>query len=87
MKPEFRPYYDLSVWIDCTFATALERAIARGQEGLPPAATIRAFETIYFPAQRIHFERDDPRQAATLIFANDPRLGDDRTATRTAPAG
>ena len=74
LKPAFRAYYDLSVWIDCTFETALERALARGQEGLPPAATIRAYETIYFPAQRIHMERDDPRRAATLIVVNDPRL-------------
>lgn len=70
-----RALYDLSVWIDCTFETALDRAIARAQEGLPPDETVAAYETIYFPAQRIHFERDDPRGAATLILPNDPRLG------------
>ena len=59
-----------SVWIDCSFPRALERAIARGQEGLPPADTIRAYETIYFPAQKIHFQRDDPKSAATMIFDN-----------------
>ena len=74
LKPALRAYYDLSVWIDCTFATALERAVARAQEGLPPAVTTHAYETIYFPAQRIHLDRDDPRRAATLIVDNDPRL-------------
>lgn len=83
LKPALRAYYDLAVWIECTFATALERAIARAQEGLPPAATIRAYETIYFPAQRIHFERDDPRRAATLIVDNDPRLA----SAETQPPG
>ena len=70
LKQAFRNYYDLSIWIDCSFAKALERALARGQEGLPPADTIRAYETIYFPAQDIHFKRDDPQQAAEIIVDN-----------------
>jgi uridine kinase len=47
LKRAFQTYYDLSYWIECSFATALERAIARAQEGLPPAATIRAYRTLY----------------------------------------
>lgn len=74
LKRELRTQYDLSFWIDCSFETALERAIARGQEGLPVEETIRAYRTIYFPAQQIHFERDDPRAAATGIVVNDPIL-------------
>ncbi len=70
-KPAHRHRFDLTVWIDCSFEAALERAIERTQEGLPPAETIRAFETIYFPAQRIHFARDNPREAADIIFTND----------------
>jgi uridine kinase len=70
-KPAYRHHFDLSVWIDCSFERALERAIERGQEGLPPAETIKAFETIYFPAQRIHLMRDNPREAADIIFVND----------------
>ncbi len=74
LKRAFRAKYDVSVWIECSFETALERAFARAQEGLPPKETERAYRTIYFPAQEIHFERDDPRAAATLIVRNDPRL-------------
>lgn len=74
LKRAFQHYYDLSFWIDCTFATALERALARRQEGLAPDATIHAYRTIYFPAQEIHFARDNPRGAATAIINNDPRL-------------
>jgi uridine kinase len=69
-KPAYRSHFDLTVWIDCSFEGALERAIERGQEGLPPAETIKAFKTIYFPAQRIHLARDNPRDAADIIFAN-----------------
>ncbi len=70
-KPKYRHHFDLSVWIDCSFEAALERAIERGQEGLPPDETVRAFETIYFPAQRIHLARDNPREAADIVFTND----------------
>jgi uridine kinase len=67
-------HYDLSVWLECSFDTALERAVARAQERLPPDETIQAYRTIYFPAQRLHFRRDNPKTAATIIVGNDPRL-------------
>jgi uridine kinase len=72
-KREYREYFDLRLWIDCSFETALGRAIARAQEGLPPEETVSAYRTIYFPAQEIHFERDDPRGAAHLVLRNDEK--------------
>lgn len=75
LKRGFQNYYDLSCWIECSFETALDRAIARAQEGLPAAETIRAYRTIYFPAQEIHFRQDNPKAAATMIVNNDSRLG------------
>jgi uridine kinase len=74
LKRAYRHHFDLAFWVECTFETALERAIQRGQEGLSPGATIQAYETIYFPAQEIHFRRDDPRSVATAIVSNDARL-------------
>lgn len=71
LKRPFQAYYDLSIWIECSFETALERAIARSQEGLTPEATVEAYRNIYFPAQEIHFRRDDPRRAATFIVNNE----------------
>ena len=71
-KPAYRHHFDLTVWIDCPFECALKRATERGQEGLPPEETKKAFKTIYFPAQRIHLARDDPRAFADLILKNDP---------------
>ncbi|MGE3536834.1 MAG: uridine kinase [Candidatus Tectimicrobiota bacterium] len=75
LKREFQAYYDLSFWIECSFETALERAIARAQEGLPPEETVAAYRNIYFPAQEMHFARDHPLTAATATISNDPRLG------------
>jgi uridine kinase len=73
-KREYRELFDLTIWVDCSFFTALARALERKQEGLSPAATIQAYETIYFPAQRIHMELDQPRQSVDLILNNDPDL-------------
>ncbi|HEY6121938.1 MAG TPA: hypothetical protein VIV66_18415 [Pyrinomonadaceae bacterium] len=70
-RKSYRSLFDLTVWVDCSVSTALARALQRAQEGLPPAEMIAAYETIYFPAQRIHFDLDDPRGSADLILEND----------------
>jgi uridine kinase len=74
LKRPFHHYYDLAFWIDCSFETALERAITRAQEALSPEDTLKAYRSIYFPAQEIHFSRDNPQSAATAIINNDLRL-------------
>ena len=73
-KPQYRKYFDLAIWIDCSFPTALARAIHRAQEGLSTAKTIAAYDTIYFPAQRIHLAHDKPRENADVILENDMRF-------------
>jgi uridine kinase len=79
-KRAYRSHFDLAVWVDCSWETALERALARSQEGLSRDQTIRAYQTIYFPAEVVHFARDDPRGSADLIVPNDLRLGERRAA-------
>jgi uridine kinase len=73
-KRAYRSQFDLAVWVDCSWETALERSIARSQEGLSPEETVRAYQTTFFPAEEIHFVRDDPRGRADLIVSNDARL-------------
>ena len=70
-KRQYRTHFDLAIWVDCSFPTALARAIDRAQEGLSAAKTIAAYESIYFPAQRIHLTHDHPRENADLVFEND----------------
>jgi uridine kinase len=71
LKRAYRYHYDLSIWIECNFETALKRALARAHEGLPPEDTLRAYETIYFPAQRLHFQLDAPITGANAVLHND----------------
>ena len=75
LKRAYQDRFDLAIWVNCTEETALERAQARAQEGLSPAATAAAYRTIYFPAQALHQQRDRPHAVADLIYDNDPRLG------------
>ncbi len=69
-KREYTHHFDLKIWIDCSFETALERAINRSQEELSRDETIEAYETTYFPAQRLHFENDLPINSADIVFEN-----------------
>jgi uridine kinase len=79
-KRAYRGQFDLAVWVDCSWETALERAIARSQEGLPSNETVHAYRTIFFPAQELHLVRDDPRGSADLTVPNDALLGVRRAA-------
>ena len=70
-KKEYLSLYDLRIWIDCSFETGIRRAIRRNSEKLPEEQLIHDYLTFYYAAQRLHFERDAPQQAADIIFNND----------------
>lgn len=60
--------FDLRVWIDCPFETALRRALARNQEGGTPDSLRADYQRVYFPAQRHHIERDRPAERCDVIL-------------------
>jgi uridine kinase len=72
LRRELRPLYDLAVWLDCPFEVALRRAIARNQENLSEAEIVRDYTKLYFPAQRLHLERDNPSGRADLVLVTHP---------------
>lgn len=74
-KRSYEHLFDLKIWVECSFERALTRAVSRSQEGLTPEETAKAYQTIYFPAQRLHFELDDPRSAADITLRNDEAQG------------
>src|SRR5262249_9656863 len=82
LKQDLRGYFDLSFWVDCTFETALERALQRGQEGLPPEEARRDYDPIYCPAQRLPLARANPRSFGTAIIPNDWRCQPGAVAAR-----
>jgi uridine kinase len=70
-KKKYLPYFNYKIWIDCSFETGLRRAISRNVEKLDEARLIHDYEVYFYAAQRLHFERDDPRSKADCIFEND----------------
>jgi uridine kinase len=71
LKPELRCHYDYAIWIECSFETALARAVLRNQEGLSPEEIEADYRRIYFPAQEVHMRRDAPRANADLVLISD----------------
>lgn len=67
---ERRGWFDLTIWVDCPFDVALGRALERNQEGREPEALLDEYERVYWPAQRLHLERDRPHERADWVFNN-----------------
>ena len=59
-------------------AAAITLAGDAAKGALAVGAAVLFGRTIYFPAQEIHFQRDNPKAGATLIVNNDARLGSDQ---------
>ncbi len=67
-RREYADRFHLRLWIDCPFELALQRAVERNQEGLSPEAIQSEYARVYFPAQRYHFERDEPLKRAHMVI-------------------
>lgn len=71
LQEKYLSYYDYKIWIDCSFETGLRRAIARNVENLDEERLIHDYHTWYYPAQRLHFLNDAPREKADIFFNNE----------------
>lgn len=67
-RREYADRFHMRLWIDCPFELALQRALARNQEGLSPDAIRADYRRIYLPAQRYHLERDRPSDRAHSVL-------------------
>jgi uridine kinase len=66
--PELLPLLDLKVWLEISFDGALARALERDADAMGgPDGVRERYATRYFPGQRLHLERDRPREQADLI--------------------
>ncbi|HEX7375055.1 MAG TPA: hypothetical protein VF277_08770 [Steroidobacteraceae bacterium] len=71
LQPRFDDFYDLRLWVECSFDTALRRALQRNAEGKTQDALREDYATIYHAAQRHHLAVDDPRGRADFTVNND----------------
>jgi uridine kinase len=49
----------------------MKRAVARNAEQLDKERLIKDYNTYYYPAQHLHFMKDQPEKIADIIFEND----------------
>jgi len=73
LQRQLLQHYDFKVWIECSYETALERALQRNQEGLTPKEITHDYYTIYFPAEAFHISVDHPKVVADEVYINDWR--------------
>jgi uridine kinase len=69
-KRQYQQRYDGRFWIECGFEKGMQRAIHRNVEQLSVSEIQRDYETIYYPAQRLHFELDQPQACADITIQN-----------------
>jgi uridine kinase len=72
-RPEVLPLLDLKIWLEISFEDALARALARDAATMGGEDGVRErYATRYFPAQRLHLERERPREHADLVVRSSP---------------
>jgi hypothetical protein len=74
LRDRIRARFDFSIWVDCSFETALERARDAQSGPIAQAAAERHFRESFWPAMGVHLRDDDPISATQITVRNDPRL-------------
>lgn len=67
-QEKFLPFFDLKIWVHCSFEKGMKRALARNVERLDEEMLVHDYNRYYYAAQRIHYEKDNPMSAADIIF-------------------
>jgi uridine kinase len=74
--PDVVPVLDLRIWLELAFEDALRRALVRDAEAMGgPDGVRERYATRYFPGQRLHLERDRPREQADVVVSTSTRAG------------
>ena len=72
MRPELVKYWDVSIFVDITLDTAMNRAYEREKlNGLSYEEIHALYEKRYFGGQKIYFDRSSPHQHVNIIVDND----------------
>jgi len=71
-KKELRELFDVKVWLDVSFETAMERVTLRPRDQrYGNAEAIRErYSNRFFPTQRYHMHRDKPKMQADYVVTN-----------------
>ncbi len=75
LRPELAGYWDFTVFVEASFATALARAEQRDAASFGGVEQVRRrYEQRYIPGQRLYYAEARPRERADVVVDNnDPR--------------
>lgn len=72
LRPELVAFWDFRIFVDVSFATALERAMRRDVALFGSSEAVQArYHERYIPGQRLYFEAAHPQEHADAIVYND----------------
>jgi uridine kinase len=72
LRPEIADLWDYRIFVDVTFATALDRAEVRDLAHFGSVKSVRErYQRRYLPAQRLYLAKERPRERADAIYHND----------------
>ena len=71
LRHELRGYWDLAIFVEADFATAIARAEVRDRELFGDATAIRQrYESRYVPGQKLYLEQEQPKHFADFWVIN-----------------
>ena len=71
-RPELMQYFDITIFVETSYDTALKRAIKRDTALLGnEQAVVELYHQRYIPAQRLYLAQFNPLQKANIVFLND----------------
>ncbi|GAG89728.1 unnamed protein product [marine sediment metagenome] len=68
LQPKLIPNFDISVWIDCPQAIAIQRAKARDRKQGEDEQTVERWDTDWGPKDKEYFDMYRPDKIATFIY-------------------
>lgn len=67
-QPRFMPYFDISVWINCPYNLAVQRAKARDRLQGEAEDVVNRWDTDWGPKDRMHYNQHKPDKLASFIY-------------------
>jgi uridine kinase len=78
-RERYRALFDVKVWLDVSFETALSRALERPREVAHyqgPDVIVSKYNQRFFPGQKLHLELDQPKAHSDLIVSTEAPAGE-----------
>lgn len=75
LRPELKPYWDFSIFVEADFEVTLSRALKRDLLLFENSERVRRqYEERYIPGQKIYLEQCRPQEHATVVVDNNDPL-------------